>query len=123
MKIIRLVFLTAILNLVLFTIGSAEEKEPVVLDEVVVTATKYETFVKDVPASVTIITSEEIEKQNLPNGDIGDVLRQVPGITLRRAYAPFLIPIYEEWAVIRRLFWLTEFQLTGRLLKPYRPET
>jgi len=90
MKIIRLVFLTVILSLVLFTISWAEEeKEPVVLDEVVVTATKYETSVKDVPASVTIITSEEIENQNLPNGDIGDVLRQVPGITLRRAYAPF----------------------------------
>lgn len=67
----------------------ATEDKVIKLDQVVVTATKYETSVKDIPASVTIIDSEQIEFQNLPNGDIGDVLRSVPGITLRRAYAPF----------------------------------
>jgi outer membrane receptor protein involved in Fe transport len=59
------------------------------LDEVVVTATKYETSTKDVPASVTVINAEQLVNQNLPNQDIGDALRSVPGITLRRAYAPF----------------------------------
>ena len=59
------------------------------LDEVVVTATKYETPARDIPASVTVIDRQELLSQNLPNGDIGDALRSVPGITVRRAYAPF----------------------------------
>lgn len=59
------------------------------LDEVVVTATKYETSIKDIPASITVIDGEELNDQNLPNGDIGDALRTVPGVTVRRAYAPF----------------------------------
>ena len=71
-------------------INWAEENEDVLtLGEVIVSATKYESSVKDIPGSVTIITSEEIEEQHLPNGDIGDVLRSLSGITLRRAYAPF----------------------------------
>lgn len=67
----------------------AHGAEAVRLDEVVVTATKYETSVKDVPASITVITREQLVEQNLPNGDIADALRAVPGISLRRAYAPF----------------------------------
>ncbi len=67
----------------------AEDGDVTKLSDVVVTATKYETSVRDIPASVTVITSEEIENQNLPNSDIGDVLRSVAGITLRRAYSPF----------------------------------
>lgn len=60
-----------------------------VLSEVVVTATKHESKLADIPASVTIITEDEIQSQSLPNSDIGDVLRSVPGITLRRAFSPF----------------------------------
>jgi iron complex outermembrane receptor protein len=59
------------------------------LDDVVVTATKYETSIKDIPASVSVITREELLDQNLPNGDIADALRSVAGISIRRAYAPF----------------------------------
>jgi iron complex outermembrane receptor protein len=66
-----------------------EPQEVQRLDEVVVTATKYETSIKDVPASITVIDEEELTAQNLPNADIGDALRYVPGITVRRAYAPF----------------------------------
>ena len=68
--------------------SSAEEPSSV-LDTMVVTATKYETPLKEIPASVTVIRADDIAKQNLPNGDIGDVLRSVVGITTRRAYAPF----------------------------------
>ncbi|BBO82326.1 iron-regulated outer membrane virulence protein [Desulfosarcina ovata subsp. sediminis] len=68
-------------------IGLAEEARR--LDDVVVTATKYETAIKDVPASVTVVSSSDLANQNLPNSDIGDALRSVPGIALRRAYAPF----------------------------------
>ena len=67
--------------------GLAEELQQ--LDDVVVTATKYETAIKDVPASVTVISSADLMNQNLPNSDICDALRSVPGIALRRAYAPF----------------------------------
>ena len=59
------------------------------LEDLVVTATKYETAIKDIPASVSVISREELIDQNLPNGDIGDALRAVPGVTVRRAYAPF----------------------------------
>ena len=59
------------------------------LEEVTVTATKYETSVKNVPASVTVIHADELADQSFPNQDIGDALRYVPGITLRRAYSPF----------------------------------
>ena len=92
MKNLKLIIILAgIINLILSQIGWAEEKNKGVtrIEDIVVTATKYETSAKDIPASITVITSEEIENQNLPNGDIGDVLRSVPGITLRRAYGPF----------------------------------
>ena len=59
------------------------------LDEMIVTATKYDTAAKDVAASVTVIRADQIAAQNLVNGDVGDLLRSVPGISLRRAYAPF----------------------------------
>ena len=81
-----IIILAGIMSLVLPQVSWAEVRE---LEDVVVTATKYESPVKDVPASVTIISSEEIKNQHLPNGDIGDLLRSVTGITLRRAYAPF----------------------------------
>lgn len=69
--------------------GLTAGEKAISLGEVVVSATKHETFVKDVPASVTIIDADQIAFQNLPNGDIGDVLRSVPGMTVRRAYVPF----------------------------------
>ena len=77
-----IIVLAGIMSLVLAQVGWAEVRE---LEDIVVTATKYESPVKDIPASVTIISSEEIKNQHLPNGDIGDVLRSVTGITLRRA--------------------------------------
>ena len=81
--------LASIFVMTIPAIDWAEEENVIRLEEVVVTATKYESPVKDIPGSVTIITSEEIKEQHLPNGDIGDVLRSVSGITLRRAYSPF----------------------------------
>jgi iron complex outermembrane receptor protein len=69
--------------------SQAADKTPQQLDEVVVTATKYETSAKDVPASITVIDAHQIAARNLVNGDVGDLLRSVPGISLRRAYAPF----------------------------------
>ncbi len=96
-----------VLFLVFFTWGfpgsvTAEEaatEEPVAedaatgkvhkMDEMVVTATNYETSIKDIPSNVTVISSEEIQAQYLPDNDIGDALRNIAGVTTRRAYAPF----------------------------------
>jgi outer membrane receptor protein involved in Fe transport len=75
-----------------FYVAASDQKtttEVTRLDQVVVTATKYETTIRDVPASVTVISASQLANQNFPNQDIGDALRAVPGITLRRAYAPF----------------------------------
>ncbi len=87
----KIILMTIATTIILFTGVEAEEQTEGFhrLDEVVVTATKYKTSVKDISGSVTVITSEQLNDQNLPNGDIGDALRSVPGITLRRAYAPF----------------------------------
>ena len=78
---------TALVLSVMVGQGMAEEARK--LDDVVVTATKYETAIKDVPASVTVISGTDLADQNLPNSDIGDALRSVPGVSIRRAYAPF----------------------------------
>lgn len=79
----------ATLVVVLAVTGTGLAGEVSQLDDVVVTATKSETAIKDIPASVTVITGSDLAAQNLTNGDIGDALRSVPGIALRRAYAPF----------------------------------
>jgi len=71
------------------TVGQGMAEQARTLDDVVVTATKYETAIKDVPASVTVISGTDLADQNLPNSDIGDALRSVPGVSIRRAYAPF----------------------------------
>lgn len=69
---------------------AGEPADPVnTLEEITVTATKYETALKNVPASITVIHAEQLKVQNFPNQDIGDALRWVPGVTIRRAYAPF----------------------------------
>jgi len=48
------------------------------LDTVVVTATGFEQAIQDAPASITIISREELEKRAYP--DISEALRDVPGI-------------------------------------------
>lgn len=68
---------------------TVEETKASRLDEIVVTATKYETSIKNVPASISIITHEDLAAQHLPNGDIADALRSIPGVAVRRAAGPF----------------------------------
>ncbi|MEN6413605.1 MAG: TonB-dependent receptor [Veillonellales bacterium] len=52
-----------------FTVAYAEEAPAYDLDTVVVTATKIAQPVKDVPASVTVITAEELKKMNVTTVD------------------------------------------------------
>jgi len=60
-------------------LGLAPE-EPVELEQVVVTATKTEVPLKNVAASVTVITKEEIEARQAT--EIPSLLREVPGLNV-----------------------------------------
>src|SRR5690606_14689068 len=51
-----------------------------VLEEVTVTASGYEQNVEDAPASVTIITGDELRKRSFR--DLTDALRDVEGVTV-----------------------------------------
>lgn len=57
-------------------------QEAVELGPVVVTATKTEVPVKQVAASVTVITKEEIEARQVTQ--VSDLLRDVPGLSVRQ---------------------------------------
>jgi iron complex outermembrane receptor protein len=59
-------------------VSSAWAEEEIKLDEVVVTATRYEEKLPDIPAHVTVITEEDIE--NSPAQNIPDLLRTEAGI-------------------------------------------
>lgn len=56
-------------------------QDDVQLEAVTVTATGYEQSVKDAPASVTVITADEIAKKSYT--DITDVLKNVPGVHIQ----------------------------------------
>jgi len=48
------------------------------ITEVVVTASRYEESVKNIPANVTVITAQDIEKSTAQN--VPELLRTAPGI-------------------------------------------
>lgn len=52
--------------------------EPMVLDEIVVTAGGFEQTIRDAPASVSVITAEELEKGSFTS--LTDALREVQGV-------------------------------------------
>ena len=56
-------------------------QEEIDIGEVVVTATKIEKPIREIPQTVSIITKEDIEK--LENRTLGDVLREVSGVDIR----------------------------------------
>jgi iron complex outermembrane receptor protein len=60
--------------------GAAESGE-MVLNEVVVTATRTNTTLSDTPAAVTVVNAKDIETKNASR--LGDVLDQVPSLYLR----------------------------------------
>ncbi|MCD6152634.1 MAG: TonB-dependent receptor [Syntrophobacterales bacterium] len=71
------------LLILIFTFASvAQAKEAVELEKTVVTATRTEKAVKDAPASVTIITKEEIEATSARYVD--DLLRDIVGVDVKR---------------------------------------
>ena len=60
----------------------AEELQEFTLDQYVVTATRTEKKIIDVPASVNVITDKDIKLSGANNVD--DVLKRVPGVTVSR---------------------------------------
>jgi outer membrane receptor for ferrienterochelin and colicin len=71
-------FVGLMLALMLTGVAVAEEESPQKLDDVVVTATKTPKKLENVPAVVTIISSEEIEAT--PARTVGDLLADLPGV-------------------------------------------
>ncbi|MFC4728256.1 TonB-dependent receptor domain-containing protein [Coralloluteibacterium thermophilus] len=70
----------ALLSVCLSSTAAAEPLAPRTLPEIVVTATATERPVEGVPASVTVITREELERR--PIEDLTDALRGTPGVSL-----------------------------------------
>lgn len=60
-----------------------QEEQTFDLEQIVVTATKTEKKVKDIPASVTVITAEDLHNANIKT--IEDALQNVPGIYIKGA--------------------------------------
>lgn len=66
---------------------SAQSNQPVAPEEhVTVTATRFETPLEDVGASVTVITADDLER--LQASTVGDALRLVPGLTVLQSGSP-----------------------------------
>ena len=64
----------------------AAEEAPIKIEEViVVTASRAEQRVHDVPAAVSVITAEDLEE--MPADDYGDILRNVPGLNIAQLSA------------------------------------
>ena len=61
-------------------VETTNEKEATQLQTIVVSATGYEQDVSKAPASITVISREELDKREY--NDITDVLRSVPGVVI-----------------------------------------
>ncbi|RLB20853.1 MAG: hypothetical protein DRG76_10175 [Deltaproteobacteria bacterium] len=79
-----IVILFGILSIALAQMSAAKEKEEGVtkLEEIVVTATKTEKKVENAPGSVTVISSEEIERRNIRTVD--EALSEIKGLFVKR---------------------------------------
>lgn len=71
--------LTLLFTLYFFDASSAEVVPPPVSETILVTATRSERTVSDLPVSATVIGPEEIEAA--PVRSVDDLLRSVPGVT------------------------------------------
>jgi iron complex outermembrane receptor protein len=76
------VILCAMVLWVMAGISKAQEEEAVKIGEVVVSATRGEKDISDVPASVDVVTKEEIEKREIMTVD--QSLNTLPGVFDRR---------------------------------------
>lgn len=63
----------------------AQAEPQTVEDVIVVTASRTEQRLQEVPVAMTVISSQEL--QNAPADDFGDILRQVPGVNVSQISA------------------------------------
>ncbi|MCG7393195.1 TonB-dependent receptor [Microvirga sp. ACRRW] len=61
-------------------VAASANEDVITLDQIVVTASGFEQSVKDAPASISVITREELEKGSFR--DLADALREVQGVTV-----------------------------------------
>ncbi|WP_418024768.1 TonB-dependent receptor plug domain-containing protein [Paracoccus sp. TD-10] len=59
-------------------LAQAEDADVVVLDNIVITAAGFEQNIKEAPASISVITAEELQKGNFTS--LTDALKEVQGV-------------------------------------------
>lgn len=64
----------------LYTAQATAQNQPLELDNMVVTASGFSQQIKDAPASISVITREQIENKSYR--DVTDALRDVPGVVV-----------------------------------------
>ncbi|MBU1207476.1 MAG: TonB-dependent receptor [Proteobacteria bacterium] len=94
MKIVLMGFLGIMALLVNIAVAFAEEREKEIkLEEIVVTATRTEKEITEVPASVSVVTKKDIEKRNILT--VEGALNTVPGFFTRREEGIVgLVPVF-----------------------------
>jgi len=75
-------FILCLFTLIFAFTSFAQAQEAVELEKTVVTATRTETPIENLPVSVTVITKNDIEKMHAKTVD--DVLNKAAGINVRR---------------------------------------
>ncbi|MGL4721688.1 MAG: TonB-dependent receptor plug domain-containing protein [Desulfovibrionaceae bacterium] len=78
MKNLAIACITVFYSMFFSAIAFSKDKEIIRTNEVVVTATKKEKMLQDVPSSVSVITADEIQESS--KNVIGDLLEDVPGV-------------------------------------------
>jgi iron complex outermembrane receptor protein len=79
--IIVVVFVLSLFSPLAFAQETKEEERGVVLEEVVVTATRDKREIRKVPANVTVVTREDIQNSNAQT--VADALRSQMGLVVR----------------------------------------
>lgn len=79
----HIVILTVLTLITFLPFSAFSQEEPIVLEKIVVTATRHPQEISKVPANTTIITEEDIKASNAQN--IVDVLRSEVGVVVRDA--------------------------------------
>src|ERR1700761_6422315 len=72
--------------------GTAADSSTPVLDELVVTATKREESLRDIPMTVSAVTANQLQATG-PVESTGDLLRTIPGVRFNNLQAPNLSEI------------------------------
>lgn len=82
-RAIKMLIVTISSLILCISTGLAEEaQKETKLEEIVVTATKTEKKVEDAPGSITIVTQEDLKKQNIKTVD--DAFQTLSGIFVKR---------------------------------------